>query len=663
MDQEKRLDSWKEIQNYLNRDVRTLRRWEKNEGLPVHRHSHQSRSSVYAYPSEIDAWRLSRKLAPEPAPPLPGWRRLWRPSFAAALVLCLFLAGSGIRPVSARQSDGKMAARQVWVQTNRETALDISRDGRYAAFEEWGNDDLAVHDFKTGTSRRLTDTKGLASVDDAAISPDGKWIVFLWDQYKDPKFEALTLIPLAGGASRTLWRTTSDPEVMVPLTWTPDGKEILVRHILPDGNRDLALFSVQDASVRKVKSLAKGVNVLAASMSPDGKWIAYGAPMPAGFGNEIFILASDGSRETKAVTGGALPVWSPDGSRIVFNSGRTGKRTLWSIPVADGKPGKEELIRDDIGTWTRMTRSGTLLYQQPAPGGWDIYGAELGPDGKVSQPPVLAVPSFPNGNRTPVLSPDGSSIFYHSDARKASILRTLDTGEERAVALDAVTKTCCGQVQWFPDGSLLGYSDFPRGSGQHFYRTDVSTGKAEFLFDSLKGFRAFALSPDGKSVFFGRDASLIRYDIDTKRETELKNTKSNVAYIRQIAPSLDGKQVAYVVWEENSSSVEVMPAGGGVARVVLPPLANTGGNSYTTASWTPDQRYLLVTQRTGDPAPVVLLRVPVAGGKAEPTGISMRGINGVQVHPDGRRIFFEANDSGPSELWELENFLPKPGGR
>ena len=33
-----RLDSWKEIGAYLKRDVTTVRRWEKREGLPVHRH-------------------------------------------------------------------------------------------------------------------------------------------------------------------------------------------------------------------------------------------------------------------------------------------------------------------------------------------------------------------------------------------------------------------------------------------------------------------------------------------------------------------------------------------------------------------------------------------------------------------------------------------------
>ena len=37
-----RLDSWKAIATYLKRDVRTVQRWERKEGLPVHRHLHAS---------------------------------------------------------------------------------------------------------------------------------------------------------------------------------------------------------------------------------------------------------------------------------------------------------------------------------------------------------------------------------------------------------------------------------------------------------------------------------------------------------------------------------------------------------------------------------------------------------------------------------------------
>src|SRR5688500_15644946 len=65
---EDRLDSWKEIAAYARRGVRTVRRWECEEGLPVHRHLHRKLGSVYAFKSEIDAWRQSGARAGRPRP-------------------------------------------------------------------------------------------------------------------------------------------------------------------------------------------------------------------------------------------------------------------------------------------------------------------------------------------------------------------------------------------------------------------------------------------------------------------------------------------------------------------------------------------------------------------------------------------------------------------
>ena len=61
-----RLDSWKEIAAYLKRDITTVQRWEKREGMPVHRHLHDRIGSVYAFTSELDAWKQSRNLSLEP---------------------------------------------------------------------------------------------------------------------------------------------------------------------------------------------------------------------------------------------------------------------------------------------------------------------------------------------------------------------------------------------------------------------------------------------------------------------------------------------------------------------------------------------------------------------------------------------------------------------
>jgi TolB-like protein/Tfp pilus assembly protein PilF len=99
----KRLDSWKEIAVYLNRDVTTVQRWEKREGMPVHRHLHDKRGSVYALTEELDDWIQSRRSPvdepevsadaeiPPAAPSARGAvpERNSRQWIALAVVLCL----------------------------------------------------------------------------------------------------------------------------------------------------------------------------------------------------------------------------------------------------------------------------------------------------------------------------------------------------------------------------------------------------------------------------------------------------------------------------------------------------------------------------------------------------------------------------------------------
>ncbi len=99
---QERLDSWKAIAAYLGRDVTTVQRWERREGMPVHRHVHQKRGSVYALASELDAWRqrrgegIEREAERPPARALDAWWRPWGSPTAvgagALLALALYVA-------------------------------------------------------------------------------------------------------------------------------------------------------------------------------------------------------------------------------------------------------------------------------------------------------------------------------------------------------------------------------------------------------------------------------------------------------------------------------------------------------------------------------------------------------------------------------------------
>lgn len=98
-----RLDSWKEIAAFLHRDVRTVQRWEKTAGLPVHRHAASRLRMAYAYRSELERWWRTQQVEPNgheaatqpPAPaaatagfPLP-WRRA---ALAGALLVAVAAA-------------------------------------------------------------------------------------------------------------------------------------------------------------------------------------------------------------------------------------------------------------------------------------------------------------------------------------------------------------------------------------------------------------------------------------------------------------------------------------------------------------------------------------------------------------------------------------------
>ena len=107
----KRLDSWKEIAAYLHRDLSTVQRWEKREGMPVYRHVHDKRGSVYAVPEELDAWQENRRVAEASGTDIVAfaesearwWRsRVW---WVVAAVVCVGLAAGYV----ARRGHAKAA--------------------------------------------------------------------------------------------------------------------------------------------------------------------------------------------------------------------------------------------------------------------------------------------------------------------------------------------------------------------------------------------------------------------------------------------------------------------------------------------------------------------------------------------------------------------------
>lgn len=99
----RRLDSWKEIAEYLGRNTKTVARWEKHRGLPVHRVPGGRARTVFAFSDELDHWMegVGSTLAAEDATSLvllgaslPGYiRRRWVLVTAALLSVAISTLG------------------------------------------------------------------------------------------------------------------------------------------------------------------------------------------------------------------------------------------------------------------------------------------------------------------------------------------------------------------------------------------------------------------------------------------------------------------------------------------------------------------------------------------------------------------------------------------
>ncbi|MBV8051204.1 MAG: helix-turn-helix domain-containing protein [Acidobacteriaceae bacterium] len=97
------LESWKEIAVLLKRGVRTVQRWEKEEGLPVHRHRHLRGGTIYALASEIQEWLRARDARPASGQPnLPPSPLIWNRSYVSAQELAARCEAARLRAEKAR---------------------------------------------------------------------------------------------------------------------------------------------------------------------------------------------------------------------------------------------------------------------------------------------------------------------------------------------------------------------------------------------------------------------------------------------------------------------------------------------------------------------------------------------------------------------------------
>ncbi len=207
---EERLQSWKEIAAYLRRDVRTVQRWEKQEGLPVRRHVHNKLSSVYAGKTELEAWWKNRKaqleqegkVDEEVIAPVVWWRG--RMFVGTAVLLAIIVAGGSLwlmRPPP-RLPGQRLIAVPLTAYPGRELEPSFSPDGSQIAFcsngEKQDNFDIYVKLVGPGEPLRLTEHP--ARDHSPAWSPDGRYIAFI--RSFSAQKATVFLVPALGGMER-----------------------------------------------------------------------------------------------------------------------------------------------------------------------------------------------------------------------------------------------------------------------------------------------------------------------------------------------------------------------------------------------------------------------------------------------------------------------------
>jgi TolB protein len=208
---------------------------------------------------------------------------------------------------------------------------------------------------------------------------------------------------------------TDDPAFDACAAYSADGKRIAYCSSVGDPVGQFDIWTMKQNGKDKQRLTQLGGGAIFPDFSPDGTEIAFNA-RPAGAANaDIYVMNADGSGLTPltnpAAPGNDLwPAWSPDGSKIVFVSDRTGLNQVWMMN-ADGS-GQHQLTfdptkKDQTPEWSPDgTRIAYTVDVSTTVAGGDIW--VMNADG-TDQHPITSGPEREYG---PVWSPDGMQMAF-----------------------------------------------------------------------------------------------------------------------------------------------------------------------------------------------------------------------------------------------------------
>lgn len=164
----------------------------------------------------------------------------------------------------------------------------------------------------------------------AVWSPDGQRLAFATTQEERV---ALTITRADGSGRSTV---ATDAISKVPTAWTPDGRALLFTRIDPSRTgEDIYVVAADGSGMRPL--IATPANESGATISPDGKWLAFGTSNGATTRGVSVVPLSDPTRQSHVdAPAAAMPVWSRSGGELFFLGGPQ-LTVLMSVTVADDR--------------------------------------------------------------------------------------------------------------------------------------------------------------------------------------------------------------------------------------------------------------------------------------------------------------------------------------
>lgn len=554
----------------------------------------------------------------------------------------------------------------------------VSRDGRFISYTDWSyTGNLMLHDLVAGTDRAVTGNKDWSTGNaySSTFSPDGTQIAYGWRTYGRPAHTNELRVVSAedrGDAQPRRVHGQDDIDFYDPGDWSADNKWLAVKVTRKDRSGQLAIIGVQDGSFRALKSFGwRGPSRV--FFSPDGKYVAYDLPAnPDHSQRDVFVIAVDGSRETKAVDHPAHDVvmaWAPDG-RLLFASDRTGAVGLWALPVVDGRPQSgPTLLKPDIGTVLSqgLTSAGALYTVKGASTeSLQVAPIDLGA-GRLTGPALLE--NFRSGR--PDWTGDGKMLAYKWTGTSdipAIMVRTVESGETRELRPSLLY---INEPKWLADGRSLVTAGRDFNGRGVLVRIDAQTGRATFL-DEAAAVGRVQVSPDGRRVYYGNaSGGLVVRNLETGEVQKVagfddQRVPGVLFGNRELSP--DGTLVATVRTDGQSktSSLVISSVAGGELRSLHTVSSPDALQRFAGITWAPDSRSVVIVNTTGEKnTPKDLWLVPLDGGHARRLDIDIRTWktgSGIRLSPDGRKIaFFNGDDA--REVWALESIAPKSSRR